>query len=150
MFQVSASVIPMDLQQLSDRLEIIDVLTRYTVAVDRKDYADLQHVFTPDAVLDYSSPGGPIGPPAEVVPWIEKGLAGFARTMHQLGQIQVTLDGDSATATAYFFNPMVIVRPDGSEHLIECGGYYHLTLVRTDDGWRSSGIRDELVWSRGF
>lgn len=140
----------MDLQQLSDRLEIVDVLTRYTVAVDTKDYADLYEVFTPDAVLDYTSPGGPVGTPAEVIPWIEQGLAGFARTLHQLGQIQVVVDGDTATAKAYMYNPMVILKRDGSEQLIECGGYYHHTLVRTENGWRSSGIRDELVWHRGF
>lgn len=140
----------MDLQQLSDRLEIADVLTRYTVAVDTKNYADLYDVFTPDAVLDYSSPGGPVGPPSEVIPWIEQGLAGFVRTMHQLGQLSVQVEGDTATAKAYFYNPMVLLTRDGSELLVECGGYYHHTLVRTADGWKSSGIRDELVWGRGF
>lgn len=150
MFHIEASVTPMDLQTISDRLEIIDVLTRYTVAVDTGNFDDLYEVFTPDAVLDYSAPGGPVGPPSEVVPWIIQGLAGFDRYQHMLGQIDVQLDGDTATAKAYMYNPMVIARPDGSEQIIECGGYYHHTLVRTSDGWRSAAIRDELVWFRGF
>lgn len=140
----------MDLQLLSDRLEITDLLTRYTVAVDTGNYADLYEVFTPEAVLDYSSPGGPVGPPSELVPWIEQGLSGFARTMHQLGQLDFHIDGDTASVKAYFYNPMVLLRRDGSEHLIECGGYYHWTLARTEHGWRGTGIRDDLVWSRGF
>lgn len=140
----------MDVSQLLDRTEITDLLTRYTRAVDSKDYADLAQVFTVDAVLDYSSPGGPVGPPSEVVPWIEQGLAGFARTQHVIGQIAFEQNTDDARATAYFTNPMVSVNLDGSETLWEVGGYYHLQAVRTPEGWRLSGLTDDIVWTRGF
>lgn len=148
----------MDLQELSDRLEVTDVITRYTRAVDTRRYADLQvDVFTPDAVLDYSAVGGPVGPPAEVVPWVEKGLRGFARYQHLVGQVSIAFAApgptgrpDEAEVTAYFTNPMVSVAPDGSETLWEVGGYYHHTMVRTADGWRSRRLVDENVWMRGF
>jgi len=140
----------MDLQELSDRQEITDLITRYTMAVDTRDFGDLAHVFTDDAVLDYSIVGGPVGPPAEVVPWVEKGLAGFARSQHLIGQVSITLDGDTARATAYMTNPMVGINPDGTEKLFEVGGYYHHDLVRTPNGWRSRGIVDDVVWTRGF
>ncbi len=140
----------MDLHELSDRQEITDLITRYTRAVDTKNYADLHQVFTEDAVLDYSQMGGPTDTPAVAVPWIEEGLAGFDRVQHLIGQVAIELSGDTAKATAYFTNPMVSVGPDGSEQLWEVGGYYHHDLVRTPDGWRSRGIVDEMVWSRGF
>lgn len=141
----------MDLAELSDRQEITDLLTRYTRAVDTRSYDDLHHVFTPDAVLDYSSAGGPVGPPAEAVPWVEQGLAGFARTQHILGQVAITfVDADRAQVTAYFTNPLVAVAPDGTETLWEVGGYYHHDMVRTPHGWRSSRIVDEIQWTRGF
>ncbi|KRF12289.1 hypothetical protein ASG90_14985 [Nocardioides sp. Soil797] len=141
----------MDLQELSDRQEIVDLLTRYTRAVDTKAYDDLAHVFTSDAVLDYAASGGPVGPPAEVVPWIRKGLAGFQRTQHILGQVSITFDGpDRAAVTAYFTNPMVVVDREGSEGLWEVGGYYHHDLVRTPNGWRSAKIVDDVQWTRGF
>ena len=140
----------MDVRELIDRQEIVDLITRYTRAVDTRSFADLHDVFTPDAVLDYSIVGGPVGPPAEVVPWIEQGLAGFDRYQHVIGQVSIELDGDHARATAYFTNPMVSVDPSGTEHLWEVGGYYHHRLVRTPDGWRSAGIVDDVVWSRGF
>ena len=141
----------MDRQELSDRQEIVDLITRYTRAVDTRSWTDLAEVFTEDAVLDYSPVGGPVGPPAEVVPWIEQGLAGFDRYQHVIGQVSIAFDdGDTARATAYFTNPMVSIAPDGAETLWEVGGYYHHELVRTRDGWRSRGIRDDVVWTRGF
>ncbi len=140
----------MDVTQLLDRQAVVDLLTRYTRAVDTGDFADLAHVFTEDAVLDYSSPGGPVGPPAEVVPWIQQGLAGFARTQHVIGQISFEQNADVARATAYFTNPMVSLNPDGTEKLWEVGGYYHLQAVRTEVGWRLSGLTDDIVWTRGF
>ena len=69
----------MELQELADRQEIIDLLTRYTVAVDTRSWDDLRGVFTPDAVLDYTPTGGPKDGPDVVIPWIEQGLAGFDR-----------------------------------------------------------------------
>lgn len=141
----------MDLQELSDRQEITDLLTRYTRAVDTSSFDDLDQVFTPDAVLDYTASGGPAGPPNEVVAWIRKGLAGFQRTQHILGQVSITFtDADDARVTAYFTNPMVVINPDGNEGLWEVGGYYHHDVVRTPEGWRSAKIVDDIQWTRGF
>lgn len=132
-------------------MEIADLLTRYTRAIDTRSYTDLRHVFTPDAVLDYSSAGGPVGPPDEVVPWVEQGLAGFARTQHILGQLSISfLDAQRAQVTAYFTNPMVALASDGTESLWEVGGYYHHDVVRTPHGWRSARIVDDVQWTRGF
>jgi hypothetical protein len=42
-------------QLLIDRLEIDDLLTRYTVALDTREWDLLATVFTPDATIDYTS-----------------------------------------------------------------------------------------------
>jgi hypothetical protein len=64
--------------------------------------------------------------------------------------VSIELAADTARATAYFTNPMVAPNPDGTENLVEVGGYYHHDLVRTADGWRSRRMVDETVWMRGF
>ena len=140
----------MDCHELSDRQEIVDVITRYTRAIDTRSWADLDQVFTEDAILDYSAVGGPADVLDVAKPWVEKGLGGFLRYQHVIGQVAIDLDGDSAKATAYFTNPMVAPTPDGGEALVEVGGYYHHELVRTPDGWRSRRMVDETVWMRGF
>ena len=140
----------MELQELADRQEIVDVITRYTRAIDTRSWDDLDEVFTEDAILDYSSVGGPVDTLPVAKPWVAQGLSGFLRYQHVIGQVAVELDGDTARATAYFTNPMVAPTQDGGESLVEVGGYYHHELVRTPAGWRSRRMVDDNVWMRGF
>ena len=44
----------MDIQEISDRLEIQQVLIDYCHAIDDFDWDALDRVFTPDAIIDYS------------------------------------------------------------------------------------------------
>jgi hypothetical protein len=139
-----------DLTEISDRLEVEALLTRYTRAIDTGAWDRLDDVFTPDAQIDYTATGGIAAAYAEVKPWLAEMLPLFARRMHTLGQVDTQLDGDRATVAAYFHNPMVLVQPDGAELLVEFGGIYHHALVRTTDGWRSARLVEELVWKRGM
>jgi hypothetical protein len=137
----------LDVRQLSDRIEIADLLTSYTRAVDTGDWDRLDAVFTTDARIDYTATGGIQGTFPEVKAWLAEVLPVFARRQHVIGQSEVILDGDAATVTAYFMNPMVTVGGDG-ERLFACGGLYHHRLVRTPEGWRSRLLAQELVWTR--
>jgi hypothetical protein len=139
----------MEQQELADRYEIAALMTAYTRAVDTSRWDDLDAIFTDDAVFDYVSTGGPLGPLSEAKPFI-RNLEGFTRWQHMLGQVAIEYAGDTATATTYMFNPMIATRPDGSEQLLECGGYYHFEARRTSDGWRMTKLVDDIVWSRGF
>lgn len=139
----------LDLSQVSDRIEIGDLLTRYTRAIDSGDWDRLDDVFEPQAWIDYTATGGISGPFPEVKAWLAQMLPLFPRRQHVIAQSEVTLDGDTATVMAYFVNPMVIAQEDGPELLWEFGGYYHHALVRTANGWRSRELVEELVWKRG-
>ena len=87
----------MDLQEIRDRIEIADVLTRYTRAIDTGDWDKLDTVFTPDASIDYSESGGIIASYPEIKPWLAEMLPMFfSKRMHMLGQIEVDLHGDEA------------------------------------------------------
>lgn len=141
----------MDLQQISDRLEIQEVLIRYTRAIDTGDWDRLDTVFTPDAAIDYAESGGITGDFATVKPWLAEVLpAFFPRRMHTLGQLEITLDGDEATVAAYFHNPMPMDDGQGGTKIVEFGGLYHHSMVRTPGGWRSRALREEIVWKRGI
>lgn len=145
----------MDLQEISDRLEINDVLIRYTRAIDTGDWDRLDTVFTPDARIDYTESGGIAAPYAEVKPWLAEMLpAFFPKRMHTLGQVEIALDGDAAEVSAYFHNPMPIDRQSddghGGEAIVEVGGIYHHSMTRTSEGWRSHRLHEEVVWKRGL
>jgi hypothetical protein len=143
-----------DLQMLSDRLEINDLLTRYTRAIDTGEWDRLDEVFTPDARIDYTATGGIEGAYPEVKVWLAESLPMFPRRQHVLGQKEVVLGPDSpagtARVTAYFLNPMIFAQQDGTELLWEFGGFYHHRLLRTDAGWRSFELVEELSWKRGL
>ncbi|MDR7085554.1 hypothetical protein J2X11_000393 [Aeromicrobium panaciterrae] len=141
----------MDLQEISDRLEIADVLTRYTRAIDTGDWDKLDTVFTPDAQIDYTESGGIAAGFAEVKPWLAEMLPMFfSKRMHTLGQLDYTLRGDEADVTAYFDNPMLMDDGQGGQKVVEVGGMYHHTLIRTADGWRSRKLHEEVIWKRGL
>lgn len=144
----------MDLQTLSDRAEITDVLTRYTRAIDTGEWDKLDTVFTPDAQIDYTASGGIAAAYPEVKPWLAEMLpAFFPKRMHTLGQLDIQFDDDSpdrASCSAYFHNPMPMDDGAGGEKIVEFGGIYHHTLARTADGWRSVRLYEEVVWKRGI
>ncbi len=138
----------LDLPTVSDRLEIDDLLTRYTFAIDAGDWDRLDEVFTPDAHIDYTASGGIAGAIPEVKAWLAEMLPMFSALHHVICQKEVVLDGDTARVRAYFLNPMQIAQPDGGTWQMDLGGAYVHHLVRTEHGWRSRELVEELIWQR--
>jgi hypothetical protein len=139
----------MSIQEISDRIAINDLLTRYTVAIDKKDYNLLDTCFTPDADVDYTTSGGTKGKYPEVRKWLEGALSVFPITMHFISNSVVEIDGDKATARTYVINPMVFVNPDESQHIFTVGAYYNDKLVYTEDGWRIAERFEEQAYLEG-
>lgn len=146
----------MDLQRLIDRAEITDALTRYTLAVDEGDFDRLDTVFTADAHIDYTESGGVADTFPVVKAWLAEALPAFStHRLHTIGQIDFAFadvgDGaDAAEVTAYFDNPMRIADGKGGERVVEVGGWYRHSFVRTPEGWRSRRLYEQVVWTRGF
>ena len=133
----------MDIQRISDELEIASLLHRYARAVDGKDWDLLRSLFTDDAQLDYSSVGGPAAGRDEVCTWLERSLTLMPMTQHYIANIEADIDGDTAVVRAMFYNPMLL---PGATETSACGGYYHHVMVRTESGWRSRALREENLW----
>lgn len=146
----------LDLQRLSDRTEIADALTRYTLAVDEGDFDRLDTVFTPDAQIDYTESGGVADAYPAVKAWLAEALPAFStHRLHTIGQISYDFgDGeggaDACEVVAYFDNPMRISDGAGGERVVEVGGRYRHSFVRTPAGWRSRRLHEQVVWTRGF
>jgi hypothetical protein len=139
----------MDLQELSDRQEITDLLTAYSYAVDFHRWDDLDAVFTPDATLDLTATGGESGDLATMKSWLAKTLAMFAGHQHLVATSKIDLDGDRAQAKTICHNPMYLDR-DGTQHVLFVGLWYVDELVRTSDGWRIAARRQEKAYLHGL
>jgi hypothetical protein len=121
-------------QELSDRLEIDDLITAYSYAIDFHRFDDLDELFTADATLDFTATGGIAGPLAEVKAWLGSVLTLFGGHQHLVATSQVILDGDTATARTICHNPMWFEDP--AQAPVFVGLWYLDLLVRTADGWR--------------
>jgi 3-phenylpropionate/cinnamic acid dioxygenase small subunit len=129
----------LSLQEISDRLEIQELLVRYSHAVDTRDWDAFERVFTDDAVIDYTEMGGPRGGVKETRAFLESAMPMFSSFQHMIGNTVLELDGDTARARTICHNPMVLDRGEGQTHTFFCGLWYRDVLVRTPQGWR---IRD--------
>ena len=125
----------MSLQEISDRLEIQELLIRYSHCVDTHDWDGWEQVFTDDAVIDYTEMGGPRGSVKETRAFLESTMPMFSSTQHMLGNTVLELDGDEARARTICHNPMVL-DAEGKPHIFVCGLWYRDLIVRTPDGWR--------------
>ena len=122
------------LQELSDRLEIDDLITAYSYAIDFHEWDELDAIFTADGVLDLTATGGIAGPIGEVKRWLADTLTLFGGHQHLVATTQVRLDGDTATARSICHNPMWF--KDEAQPPMFVGLWYHDAFVRTGDGWR--------------
>ena len=126
----------MSVQQLSDRIEIQDLLIAYCTAIDSKKFDDLDHIFTADAYIDYTAFGGAKGVFSEAKAYLQKALKEFPNHQHLLSNIQVRVDGDTATSRCMCHNPMVIPIEKDQTQTAFFGLWYDDELVRTKAGWR--------------
>lgn len=123
---------------LADRFAIQDLISRYAVRLDARDFDGLDELFTDDALIDYSTFGGPAAGLAEIKTFLSASLPLFTRSQHMMGLPDVHLDDDTATARTSCNNPMISTKPDGSTAVWLIGLWYDDTFARTSDGWRFS------------
>lgn len=121
---------------VADRLAIEAQLARYCRAIDTGAWDLLDDVFAPDAVLDYTSPGGIRGVFPDVKAWLAQVLPLFDVRQHYVTNLEVEVAGDAATSRAYLYNPMGRRDADGRLSLVVMGGVYHDRWRRTPGGWR--------------
>jgi len=136
----------MTLQEISDRLEIGELLVRYSHAVDTQDWDAFERVFTKDAVIDYTEMGGPRGDVASTREFLASTMPGFGSYQHLIGNTILEITGDTATARSICHNPMVIDQGEGKTHVFFCGLWYKDQLVRTPEGWRINDRFEEQCY----
>ena len=133
----------LSLQEISDRMEIEDLVYEYAAIIDPKRFDDLANVFTEDAQIDYSDVGGPVGNLEQITAFLKQVMGMFPNHQHLNANPQIRVDGDSATGRVMCFNPQEMAKPDGSTHIFMVGLWYVDEYRRTDNGWRISKRTEE-------
>ncbi len=133
------------LQEVSDRLEIQDLLARYCEAIDSRTWDALDDIFTVDAVIDYTEAGGAKGSVPEIKAYLEKALELFSGMQHMIGLPLIQLCGDTAKVRTALYNPMIFDNK-GAPETFFVGMWYRDVFTRTDAGWRISERYEEACY----
>lgn len=137
------------LQALEDRAAVEElIVSGYSTAIDARDWKALAALFTEDGDFKLLAKQFPprefkgraaiekaFAPSADMpMPDVSALSGGLPVSMkHVITNPHVRLDGDRATATAYWME--VAIMTDGNTH-VAATGYYHDTLKRDGRGWK--------------
>jgi len=138
------------LEQISDRLELTQLVHDYAYAIDEKAFERLDRVFTPKAFIDYTAMGGIKGDYPQIRAWLPEALKHFPAYMHFVGNLSFEIAGDHATGKVACFNPMVVPRQDGGADTMFLGLWYLDQYSRTKEGWRISERVEKKCYDYGM
>jgi hypothetical protein len=114
-----------DLKRVSDELAIHKVLAEYCLRLEVEGFDHWLEIFTKDTV--YVVYGKTLDGRDAMAEMLSKAPHG----LHMCGPSRIEIDGDTATTIqSYLFLP-----EEGAKWNM---GWYHRTLVRTDEGWKIS------------
>src|SRR4051812_46114578 len=133
--------------RLVDRVEIEELLARYSTALDSRDWHLLSTVFLPDATCDYGAGRHPEGLGA-ITDFIRGTIGDLDATQHLVGNVVIDVRGDEATADCYLISQHIRKGTAGGDHYF-LGGRYSDRVVRTPAGWRISHRTLHRMWTSG-
>ena len=132
------------LREQNDRIAITDVINRYGTTIDAGDYEGLASCFSPDAVVRYAG-GREFRGGEAVAEFVRGATVGLVAQQHLLGNHEIALDGDRATATTYLHATQIEGEEAGGG-VIVTGGIYRDVLVRTGGGWLIAEREMQGLW----
>ena len=140
---------PMSMEEISDRLEIQDLMVRYSYAIDSRDWTRSTTCSRPTRTSTTRCSAGSVGNLAETKAFLTEAMPMFTTLQHMVSGTTIEFDGDTATTKTQCHNPMTMgdaEKPD----LMVCGLWYVDKLVRTPDGWRIKERVEEKVYMKVF
>ena len=145
----------LSLQDISDRLEIYELLDRYAGAIDRIDMELLDTVFTPDAWIDYTAFaefGAIAGDYPTIRKWLRDALSRSPGHQHIIANKEISISGDAGAGRVLCLNPMKMEERDRDDRprVGFHGLWYVDDYARTAHGWRIAKRVEEVCFSHNF
>lgn len=137
----------MNIETVIDRSEIIDVLVRYAVACDSRNWNLFKDIFTPDVETDYGDPYK-YSTRDELVNMVKSMLGGCGPTQHMISNFRIEMEGSGATSICSVRAFHAGIR-EAEGKTFEMWGEYQDRLVRTENGWRIKARKLVSTWIQG-
>lgn len=135
------------LQAAVDRSEITNLLARYALALDTRDWDLLASCFAPDATFRFAHAGEASGP-AEIIAVCRRSLEPLDASQHLVGSASIDVHGDLARSSCHFQAQHVREGLEGGGLYVVAGTYVD-ELRRTGAGWQIGHRELRRVWTDG-
>lgn len=132
---------------VQDRLDIADVLARYCLALDDRDWGMLVRVFTEDAVAEYARVGVSRGLDA-ITATVRSSLEPLDASQHCIGTSLVEAGAEGTVGRTYLVAQHIVHGMPGGDTFTVAGTYTD-RFVRAPDGWRIRHRQLSRVWTQG-
>ncbi|MCX4750233.1 nuclear transport factor 2 family protein [Kitasatospora sp. NBC_01287] len=136
-------------QDLRDRLDVIELCTKFGWLFDQRDWAALAEVFADQVVTGSPDEPRTLTPRQLVDTWAAQ-VAGVRSTQHQITDHLVALNSAAGTASC---TAQYQVRHTGTaagrDPRLENAGHYRFDLRATPAGWRITRLVATPTWSSG-
>jgi ketosteroid isomerase-like protein len=140
------SVVDALIRSCRDRDDISNQIARVAFAQDAQDWDAIGAVYVEGAV--YVHPGGRLDGVAAIIELNRGALQVLDGSQHLIGTIDITVEGDTASSTAYFQAQHVRAgTPGGDLYLI--AGSYADRWVRRAEGWLIASRNQTYQWCSG-
>lgn len=144
-----ASTLEHTIRRMADNEEIRDVLIRYAMAIDARDWRLLHEVFTADGIANYGELAGVHEGPDAVGQACHQALSGLDSSQHLITNITIRHDGDDSASTVCYFHAQHYLVDSRGGNTYVIAGTYRDRLTRTDTGWRIAYRTLETTWTDG-
>lgn len=124
----------MDQQELSDRMEIAEVISRYFRAMDRVDDEIGFSIFHEDGTGDYG-PGIFSGSGRDLIVWLNEYNRTLVTSHHQMSNCTIHVAGATAAAETYVTATLIRRAKDGGLIVRRVYGRYIDRLSRRESRW---------------
>ncbi|WP_310726157.1 nuclear transport factor 2 family protein [Streptomyces sp. N2A] len=145
---------PPRVAELRDRAEIADALYRFALGQDLKDEDLFASAFTADAELDFRPAAARWGgkPPVmsgrdTIVSTILAMFTGRVNTTHQVTNVRISIDGDTARLTALVEAQHLLIDAPDTHALLK--NPYTVDLIRDGSRWLIRRMHIENTWLTG-
>jgi hypothetical protein len=128
---------------MSDRSDIIDLVSQLGRHLDDRDFEGLRNLFVADATV--STPGGTVSGLDALVAQARARHADPQGIQHLITNTLADIEGDHATVRAN----LLVTFADGVRDPapFQLGEVYHFEMVRTPAGWQIRTLSTTPVWS---
>lgn len=134
-----------------DRLAVHDVMHRYALAIDTKNWTLLKTVFADQVTADFRSFGGKEVFEGSAAAWIDNirsTVQGMDATQHTMSNHLYDIHGDRARGTTYI-RALHVCKNDRGDDDYTIGGHYTVEMVRGSEGWRIAKYTLQVTWHDG-